>query len=210
MISFLSSTGRPMISEKTHIGISAATASTQSNDSRSNAASRIPRASARIRASYVLITRGVNPLLTIARIRVWAGGSVSSIDLRASSSAGVRSCSDVPPSSFEYVSQSFETATTSSYRVSAQNPRPSRSGCQKTGASRRSSASQSYGTPRSHRSRSVRSTSSRESPSSEGPATVAAAAVAAGTWSSRACAASSALAGGESRTSSAPFSSRAS
>ena len=61
-----------------------------------------------------MITRGVKPLLTIARMRVWAGGSVSSIDLRASSSAGVRSCSDVPPSSFENVSQSFETATTSS------------------------------------------------------------------------------------------------
>ena len=60
------------------------------------------------------MTRGVKPLLTIARIRVCGGGSVSSIDLRASSSVGVRSWSDVPPSSLEYVSQSFETATTSS------------------------------------------------------------------------------------------------
>ena len=34
---------------------------------------------------------------------------MSSIDFRASSSSGVRSWSDVPPSSFENVSQSFET-----------------------------------------------------------------------------------------------------
>ena len=49
---------------------------------------------------------------------------------------------------------------------------PSRSGCQNTGASRRRSASQSYGTPRSQTSRSARSTSSSERPSSDGPATV--------------------------------------
>ncbi len=66
MISRRSSTGRPMISEKTHIGISAATDSTQSNSSRSNAVVRIPRARPRIRSSYVLITRGVKPLLTSA------------------------------------------------------------------------------------------------------------------------------------------------
>ena len=47
---------------------------------------------------------------------------------------------------------------------SAQKPRPSLSGCQKTGASRRRSASQSYGTPRSQMSRSVRSTSSSARP----------------------------------------------
>ena len=73
-----------------------------------------PRASPRIRSSYVLTTRGVKPLLTSPRIRVCGGGSVSIIDLRASSSSGVRSWSDVPPSSDENVSQSFETATTSS------------------------------------------------------------------------------------------------
>ena len=56
---------------------------------------------------------GVNPLLTMARSRVWAGGSMSSIDLRASICSGVRSCSDVPPSSEEYLRQSFEAATTS-------------------------------------------------------------------------------------------------
>ena len=103
-----------MISEKTHIGISAATDSTQSNSSRSNAVVRIPRARPRIRSSYVLITRGVKPLLTSPRIRVCGGGSVSSIDFRASSSSSVRSWRDVPPSSLENVSQSFETETTSS------------------------------------------------------------------------------------------------
>ena len=71
-------------------------ASTQSNASCSNAASRIPRASSRIRSSYALMTRGVKPLLTIARIRVCGGGSVSSIDFRASSSSGVRSCKRRP------------------------------------------------------------------------------------------------------------------
>ena len=40
-----------MISEKTHIGISAATDSTQSNASCSNAWARMPRASPRIRSS---------------------------------------------------------------------------------------------------------------------------------------------------------------
>ena len=58
--------------------------------------------------------RGVKPLLTSARSRVCGGGSVSSIDLRASTSSGVRSSSDVPPSSDEYVSQSFDTWTMSS------------------------------------------------------------------------------------------------
>ena len=98
-----------MISEKTHIGISEATSSTQSNSACSNAAARMPRASPLIRSSYVLTTRGVKPLLTIARSRVCGGGSVSIIDFRASISSGVRSWSDVPPSSEENVSQSFET-----------------------------------------------------------------------------------------------------
>ena len=103
-----------MISEKTHIGISEATSSTQSKLSRSKAWARIPCASPRMRSSYVLTTRGVKPLLTSARRRVWAGGSVSSIDFRASTSSGVRSSSDVPPSSDEYASQSFDTWTMSS------------------------------------------------------------------------------------------------
>ena len=59
-----------MISEKTHIGSSAATSSTQSNRSLSNARARISRASPRIRSSYAFTTFGVNPLLTIARMRV--------------------------------------------------------------------------------------------------------------------------------------------
>ena len=67
-----------------------------------------------MRSSYVFTTRGVKPLLTSARSRVCGGGSVSIIDRRASSSSGVRSCSDVPPSSDENVCQSFDTARTSS------------------------------------------------------------------------------------------------
>ena len=46
-----SSTGRPMISENTHIGISEATFSTQSNSSSWKACSRMPRARPRIRSS---------------------------------------------------------------------------------------------------------------------------------------------------------------
>ena len=54
MISRRSSTGSPMISENTHIGISAATDSTQSNASCSNACARMPRARPRIRSSYAV------------------------------------------------------------------------------------------------------------------------------------------------------------
>ena len=72
------------------------------------------RARARIRSSYAFTTRGVKPLLTSARMRVCAGGSVSIIERRAASSTGVRSWSEVPPSSDEKVSHSLATRTTSS------------------------------------------------------------------------------------------------
>jgi hypothetical protein len=58
--------------------------------------------------------RGVKPLETIARSWLWRGGSMSIIDLRASISSGLRSCSDVPPSSDENVSQSRCTVWMSS------------------------------------------------------------------------------------------------
>ena len=62
------------------MGSSAATDSTQSSSPRPTAVSRMSRARARIRSSYAFTTRGVKPLLTSARMRVCAGGSVSIIE----------------------------------------------------------------------------------------------------------------------------------
>ena len=64
--------------------------------------------------SYAATARGVKPLFTIARRLECLGGSVSSIDLRASIWSGSRSSSAVAPVSDEKVRQSFSTATTSS------------------------------------------------------------------------------------------------
>ena len=62
--------------------------------------------------------------LTSWRSRVWRGGSVSSIVLRASIASGASSSISVPPTSDEYVRQSLCTATSSSQRVTAQKPLP--------------------------------------------------------------------------------------
>ncbi len=99
-----------------------------------------------MRSVNVRTARGVKSRLTIARSALWGGGSMSSIDLRASSSSGPRSSSEVPPRSEEKVRQSLATAVMSACLVIAQKPRPSRSACQWTGSSRRSTANISCGT----------------------------------------------------------------
>ena len=76
---------------------------------------------------------------------------MSSIDLRASSSSGSKSWSELPPRSDENVRQSLATAAMSSWRVMAQKPRPSCSSCQWTGSSWRKSANISCGTPAANR-----------------------------------------------------------
>ena len=143
MISRLSSTGKPMISENTHIGISAATDSTQSNSSCSNALVRIPQRElpdtllVRVDDAWreALVDERPHPRV---RRGIGVDHRLPRLELLLR-----RVHNEVPPSSDENVCQSFDTWTMSSYRVSTQNPRPSRSGCQWSGASRRRSASQS-------------------------------------------------------------------
>ncbi len=65
---------------------------------------------------------------------------MSIIDLRASMCSGSRSSSEVPPISEEKSSGERCTVRMSSYRVTAQKPRPSGSGFQWTGSSWRSLA----------------------------------------------------------------------
>ena len=85
-----------------------------------SARSRMCVVSSRSRPSYAATARGVKPRFTSARRRVCRGGSVSSIDLRASIASGSRSSSAVAPVSDEYVAVSLCTATRSSWRVTAQ------------------------------------------------------------------------------------------
>jgi len=73
-------------------------------------------------------------------------GLLASIDLRIASCSSSSSSSATAPFSDEKVCQSIWTATRSSYRVTAQNPwLGAGSGCQITGASRRSSSNHSNG-----------------------------------------------------------------
>jgi hypothetical protein len=75
---------------------------------------------------------------------------------RAAMSSSVGSSNETPRPE-ENVATSRLAATISEYRWTDQKPEPS-SGNHATGASRRSRANCSYGTPRAHMSRSVRST----------------------------------------------------
>jgi hypothetical protein len=93
------------------------------------------------------IIRGVNALATSRRYQWWRGGSMFRIDRRSwTSASSVWSGMNVAPSSLENVRQSWLTARTSACFVTAQNPRPSGSGCQYTGSSRRRRSNWSWGT----------------------------------------------------------------
>ena len=116
--------GAPSISANTRIGRFAATSSTNSTSPFSSASSRTASKSSRMRSVKTRTARGVKSRLTIARSALCGGGSMSIIDLRASSSSGSRSWSEVPPSSEEKVRQSLATAVMSAWRVIAQKPRP--------------------------------------------------------------------------------------
>ena len=130
--------------------------------------STISRLRRRICSSKSRITRGVNADDTILRYRVCCGGSIISIIVPTPPSAPMSGIMIPPPSapgafSDENVCQSRETATTSSYFVTTQNPRslPSVSvgGWNHTGASRRKNVNHSCGNASWKRSMSVRSMS---------------------------------------------------
>ena len=74
--------------------------------------------------AYVATVDFENGGLTSWRSRVWRGGSVSSMVLRAASASAASSSISVPPISDEYVRQSLCTATSSSQRVTDQKPAP--------------------------------------------------------------------------------------
>src|SRR6185295_17689637 len=81
-------------------------------------------------ASKSLSTRGVKADITILRYRVCFGGSIISIMLPTPNSGDASLIMMPPPArdgdfSEEYVCQSRETATTSSYFVTTQKPSPS-------------------------------------------------------------------------------------
>ena len=79
--------------------------------------------------------RGVKPLFTSARSLVCFGGSMLSIiNCMRSRSSGTGSKVNTPFFAEEKVRGSRDTATTSRYFVTAQNPGPLASLCQNTGA----------------------------------------------------------------------------
>ena len=103
-----------MISANTRIGISELISATKSNSPCGSARSSTSLATRRTWSSHTCTARGVKRRLTIARSSSWRGGSMSIIDLRASTCSGSRSSSDVPPSSEENVCTSRWTARMSS------------------------------------------------------------------------------------------------
>ena len=161
-ISRRSSWGMPMMSAKTRIGISDEMCSTKSNSPRGSASSITSLTVFLTRSSHTVTACGVNRRLTIARSSSWRGGSMSIIDLRASTFSGASSSSVIPPTSDEKVSESRWTVRMSSYRVTAQNPGPLRSGLKWTGSSRLSKAKISWGTAGTKMSGSDRSISSSD------------------------------------------------
>ena len=125
-------------------------------------------------SAYVATIAFENGGLTSWRSRVWRGGSVSSIVLRASIASGASSSISVPPTSDEYVRQSLCTATSSSQRVTAQKPAPvwplaAVSLIHATGASRRNRSYPSCGTPSAYTSWETMSTPGTESGRRTGP-----------------------------------------
>ena len=68
---------------------------------------------------------------------------MSIMERRAARASGARSSSALAPVCEENVAQSLDTATTSAWAVTAQKPRPWRSGCQCTGSARRSASNHS-------------------------------------------------------------------
>ena len=96
-----SSSGTPRMRAKTVIGISELIASTKSNSCCGSASSRTIFVTARTCSSQTPMARGVKRRLTIPRSSSWRGGSMSIIDLRASTCSGSRSSSEVPPISDE-------------------------------------------------------------------------------------------------------------
>src|SRR5260221_4498762 len=103
---------------------------TKSHEPCSHTASTISVARRLMVASKSFSTRGVNADITILRYRVCFGGSIISIMLPTPNSGDASLIMIPPPSrdgdfSDEYVCQSRDTDTTSSYLVTTQNPSPS-------------------------------------------------------------------------------------
>ena len=157
----VSDSGTPRRRASTRIGSSFAISSMKSNSPIGRARSRITRVSSRSAVSYAFTARGVNGGPTSPRRRVCRGGSVSSIERRATIISSSRS-SRFAPCAEEYVFVSRETATTSSCFVTHQKPSPPGQSYHQTGASRRRSANVSCGT------RSTNASFSRLIPSSVG------------------------------------------
>ena len=101
MISRRSSCGTPKISANTCIGISDEISATKSNSPLGSASSRTRSQTVRTDSSHTWTARGVNRRAISPRSSSWRGGSMSIIDLRASSCSASRSSSDVPPISDE-------------------------------------------------------------------------------------------------------------
>ena len=117
-----SSTGTPSISQITLTGIGYANSSIRSMVPASRTPSRRPSTICWTRGRSPSTTRGVNALLTRLRRRVWSGGSRSSIDRpMAGIGAPKRAATKAAIASFARRG-SRSAATTSSYRVSTQNP----------------------------------------------------------------------------------------
>ena len=141
-----SSSGIPRMRTITLMGSGAATAVTKSPSPSAISRSSRSEAISRVACSYSATLPGVKAALTSRRSRVCSGGSVSSIDRRASSASGSRSKRSTCSAADENVAGSLEMATMSSWRVIAQNPLlRSDHSCQWTGAWSRRSRNDSCG-----------------------------------------------------------------
>ena len=157
--------GTPSRMQIACMGSSAATAARKSIGSPSPIGSSSTLVRWRSSSSSRRIMRGVRPLDTSRRMRLWRGSSI----MFSTSPAMSRSCSRVPPAqrppppSDEYVTASFWICSVSAYVATDQKPSPSGvcavGSCQNTGATRRWTAKTSCGKPAAKLSRSVRSAS---------------------------------------------------